>query len=67
MTQIKKQTYVEIATFIRKWYAGDRTLRLGQAFLNKYYPSIVDHSLFYEENPAYATEIIYNDYSVDLR
>lgn len=37
-------------------------LRLGQAFLNQFFPGVTDHSLFYEESDEIAREMIESHY-----
>jgi hypothetical protein len=62
--QIFKKLLSEEFTKFKLAYFADKNpvLRLGQAFLNKYFPDVVDSNLFYEEDAAKAEKIIWEHY-----
>lgn len=52
----------KISVFVewkKEFYSKEQHQRLGQAFLNKFYPGVVFSKLFYEEKAELAEKIIY--------
>ena len=47
-----------------KWHFGykDNPMRLGQSFLNTYFPNIVDTKLYYCDNDLLSQQIIFEKY-----
>lgn len=64
MGEIKKVPSREYLLWAREYAAGNRTLRFGQAFVNRFHPSVGEpiSQLFYEGNNAKAEEIIIEHY-----
>lgn len=66
---MKRVTYAEFKVFekdFQKEYNGKyKGLRLGQAFLNKYFPDTADSQLFYCESVSKTYDYIFTNY-VDL-
>jgi hypothetical protein len=61
MNKITQKKYLEF----RMWFfTTDKHihLRLGQAFLNEFFPTIPDDELFYTVNPEDAQTLIYERY-----
>lgn len=61
---IKKISYTELRDFSAVYYRTDacKNMRYGQAFLNKFYPAVVDPNLFYQENDVAAVNMIFEKY-----
>jgi hypothetical protein len=57
-----KITVSELADFYIEWLRQPGQLRFGQAFLNRYYPRIVDPEVFYQTDPQVAYELIVDRY-----
>ena len=59
--RVAYDTYCQFKT---EYYGGSMRmhLRLGQAFLNKFFPNVSDPDLFYDENNARADEDILKRY-----
>jgi hypothetical protein len=59
--RISAETYVE---FERQYYDARKwpNQRLGQAFLNTHFPTIIDPDLFYQTNVHLARQRIYAEY-----
>lgn len=64
MSEIKKVPWGEYLTWIMDWTISDRTLRLGQSFVNRFHPSVGEpiSQLFYEEDDTKAGEYIIQNY-----
>jgi hypothetical protein len=58
-----KVSVYSVTNFLADFYAGKfPNLRLGQAFLNTFYPDIIHPELMEERENAKSIEIIYNTY-----
>ncbi len=59
----KKITAEEFNEFKQDFFAGAyKPMRFGQAFLNQFYPDIVDSKLFYETRTKDAEALAWNTY-----
>jgi hypothetical protein len=66
---MKKVSVERFNVFCHREFYGTHlheTLRLGQAFLNKFYPDTLDPELFYMKSNLDAIEYIYNHYLEDF-
>lgn len=63
----KKVALYDFAEFMYSFNASPerKQLRLGQAFLNKFYPEVIDTELFYMTDDITATEIILKKYVIN--
>ena len=64
---MKKVSEDDFTQFYVRWYKtfymkDDKTLRLGQAFLNEFYPSVSDPDVFYEKDETQAFAKIVDKY-----
>ena len=65
MTILQRVSRADVTTFYDSYSKGDYpALRLGQAFLNCFYPAVSDSELFYEEDAAVAAAHIEEHYVV---
>lgn len=57
-------TIKELQSFIISYKTTDefKHLRLGQAFINKFFPSVIDPDIFYCQDDKEAIQKIYNKY-----
>ena len=64
MTILRRITKNEFQSFLHDYYHAPELhlLRMGQAFLNRFYPHITDHELFYEQNDTMALMLIERHY-----
>ena len=65
MTILQRVSHGDVTAFYESYKKGDyRNLRLGQAFLNSFYPAVSDSELFYEEDADIAARHIEEHYVV---
>ncbi|QRE00164.1 hypothetical protein [Burkholderia phage BCSR5] len=64
MGLVKKITHKEYADWKVRFYqsGANKDLRLGQAFLNKFYPHLACPELFYETDAGKAERAIFEQY-----
>lgn len=55
---MKKVTNEEAYQFYQEWEKNKNHLRFGQAFLNHFFPDVVDSDLFYSESLEFSWGII---------
>jgi hypothetical protein len=68
--QVKKITVREYQEWLYAYWANVRIarvrhqqyLRLGQAFLNKFYPTVIMPSLFYERDTTACARVIWQEF-----
>lgn len=70
MNEVVKITPTQLENFICKFTANRNStykhLRLGQAFMNEFYPNVACPEIFYEENEEKAVGLIIDNF-VDLQ
>jgi len=60
---LEKISIKTLTDFSREYHSVDKpAMRFGQAFLNKFFPSLIHANLFYEQNESKALEIIHSTY-----
>ena len=65
MTILRRVPRQAVIAFYEDYAKGNlQHQRLGQAFLNRFYPAVSDSELFYEENDATAAAHIEEHYVV---
>ena len=64
MTEEIERIPIEKFTEFSKWHYGykDNPMRLGQSFLNSFFPNVVDTKLYYCDNDLLAQKIIFEKY-----
>lgn len=61
--EIKRITMNQYMQFSKYYYSWKgNPMRLGQAFLNMFYPGIIDTKLFYCDNDLLSQQIIFEKY-----
>jgi hypothetical protein len=60
--QIVKIPASEFLKFKIQFYQNRPNLRLGQAFLNRYFPDVADSQLYYSDNMKLIETIIWQHY-----
>jgi len=64
MSNVSRVSFSDVVKFFREFETDKAyaNLRVGQAFLNKFYPRHVDPELFYANNYFVARNIIFSKY-----
>lgn len=60
----KKIPIVEYYETRREWDSGPKHQRLGQWFLNTFFPLLIDGKLFYEKDVEKCEKIIFEKYVI---
>ena len=62
MPILKRITRDQFSGFLEEFYAAPQQLRLGQSFLNQFYPNSVHPELYYNDDMAHSVEYIETHY-----